>query len=77
MIVHGMVTLMDARAVQVVEPMVQFFWVSLIAVIPLGVIFALNRPKDGHVFEYLFGGWRQTPGCFLMIGASALSLIHI
>ena len=71
MIVHGMVTLMDARAVQVVEPMVQFFWVSLIAVIPLGVIFALNRPKDGHVFEYLFGGWRQTPGSFLMIGASA------
>ena len=25
MIVHGMVTIMDARAVQIVEPMVQFF----------------------------------------------------
>ena len=27
--------------------------------------------EDVHVFEYLFGGWRQTPGSFLMIGASA------
>ena len=71
MIVHGFVTIMDARAVQTVEPMVQFFWVSLIAIIPLAVIFALTRPKESHVIEHLFGGWRQTPGSFIMVGTSA------
>ena len=71
MIVHGIVTLMDAQAVQVVEPMVQFFWVSMIAVIPLGIYFSLNRQKDNHASEYLFGGWKKTPGSYIIIGISA------
>ena len=71
MIVHGIVTLMDAQAVQVVEPMVQFFWVSMIAVIPLGIYFSLSRPKENHVIGYLFGGWRKSPGSYIIIGSRA------
>ncbi len=56
MIVHRIVTLMDAKAVLVVEPMVQFFRVSMIAVIPLRIYFSLNRPKDSHAIVYLFEG---------------------
>ena len=71
MIVHGVVTIMEAKAVQVVEPMVQFFWVSMIAVIPLGIYISLNRQKDNHASEYLFGGWKKTPGSYIIIGISA------
>ena len=62
---------MDAQAVQVVEPMVQFFWVSMIAVIPLGIFFSLNRPKENHVIRYLFGGWKESSGSYIIIGTSA------
>ena len=68
MVAHGLLTIVDARAVQVVEPIVQFFWASLFAIIPTAVFFARNRPPDRSVVEFLFAGWRHTPGSFFIAG---------
>ena len=70
MVAHGFITIVDARAVQVVEPMVQFFWVTLIAIFPTAVFFARNRTPDCSIVEYLFMGWRHTPGSFFIAGFS-------
>ena len=70
MAAHGFITIVDARAVQVVEPMVQFFWVTLIAIFPTAVFFARNRTPDCSIVEYLFMGWRHTPGSFFIAGFS-------
>lgn len=71
MVVHGLITIIDATSVQVVEPMVQFFWVSSIAIIPTAVVFAFIRPRDRTVSEHLFAGWRHAPGSFFIAGFSA------
>jgi drug/metabolite transporter (DMT)-like permease len=71
MVVHGLITIVDARAVQVVEPMVQFFWVSLVAIVPSAVVFTIYKPKNRTTTEHLFAGWWHSPVSFLISGISA------
>jgi len=71
-------SLADAAAMQDVEPVIFFFWDSLL-IVPMAVLlFSLTRPRSRSVTEHLFGGWKITPVGYILAGVTSyLSYIFI
>ena len=70
MCAHGVLTLVDAEAMQTVRPEQFFLLMHAFVVLPvMGVVLVVTRPRERGAFEHLFGGWRTTPWRFLLAGA--------
>jgi drug/metabolite transporter (DMT)-like permease len=67
----GVYSLADAAALRTIDPAVRLFWVELMVAPALAVCYALRRPRERSAMMHLFGGWRDTPWRFLLIGVLA------
>ena len=69
MCAHGVVTLVDAAAMQSVRPEQFFVVMQPLVVLPvMAVLLVATRPRGRGALEHLFAGWRATPWRFLSAG---------
>lgn len=64
MVMHGVITIADAGAMQHVEP-IQFLFLQYLFLVPvIGVLFVVTRPDGRGAVQHLLAGWVKMPGRF-------------
>jgi drug/metabolite transporter (DMT)-like permease len=78
MIGHGILTLADAKAMQIAEPAPFLFWTYCLVFVTQLLWFACTKPKARTLTRHLWEGWRLAPGRIVLAAAiSYLSYILI
>ena len=77
MCVHGVITLADAEAMQMVEPAVYMFVMYLFVVPGMAFVLSINRPANRNLFTHLFVCWVKTPFRFAVVGITAYASYYL
>ncbi len=77
MCIHGVITLVDAEAMQKVEPAVYMFVMYIFVVPAMAFVLSIRRPAERNLFNHLFVGWVKTPARFAIVGISAYASYYM
>ena len=75
---HGITTLADAKAMQIVDPPAFLFWTYSLTFFTQMIWFGATRPKTWPLFQLYFNAWMHCPVRVLLAGAlSYISYVFI